>query len=266
MYNDAVDLWDFYGTNLGKVARRLIRRRIRAIWPNAGGMTVLGLGYATPYLRPFRDEAERVFALMPAQQGVLHWPREGRNLVALADEGELPLPDVSVDRVLLVHGLECSEQLRPLLHEIWRVLTGNGRLLVVVPNRSGLWARLERTPFGHGHPYSSSQLSRLLRENMFTPTLTTRALYVPPYPWRVVQRSAYGIEDIGARWFKQLGGVVIIEASKQIYATTKPRPLRARARALLPAPAARIPATPTLVPDPVRQCASSRLAIGQSPD
>lgn len=266
MYNDAVDLWDFYGTNLGQVARRLIRRRVRGIWPNVSGMSMLGLGYATPYLRPFRDEAERVFALMPAQQGVLHWPREGRNLVALADEGELPLQDVSVDRVLLVHGLECSEQLRPMLHEIWRVLTGNGRLLVVVPNRSGLWSRLERTPFGHGHPYSSSQLSRLLRANMFTPTLTTRALYVPPYPWRVVQRSAYGLEDIGARWFKQLGGVVIIEASKQIYATTKPRPLRARARALLPAPAARIPATPILVPDPDRRCASSRLAIAQSPD
>lgn len=266
MYNDAVDLWDFYGTNLGKVARRLIRRRIRGIWPNVGGMTMLGLGYATPYLRPFRDEAERVFALMPAQQGVLHWPREGRNLVALADEAELPLPDVSVDRVLLVHGLECSEQLRPMLHEIWRVLTGNGRLLVVVPNRGGLWARLERTPFGHGHPYSSSQISRLLRANMFTPTLTTRALYVPPYPWRVVQRSAYGIEDIGARWFKQLGGVVIIEASKQIYATTKPRPLRARARALLPGPATRIPVTPSLAGEPKGGRVSSPLAIAQSPD
>jgi SAM-dependent methyltransferase len=266
MYNDAVDLWEFYGTNLGKVARRLIRRRIRGIWPNTSGMTVLGLGYATPYLRPFQDEAERVFALMPAQQGVLHWPREGRNLVGLSDEGELPLQDVSVDRVLLVHGMECTEQLRPMLHEIWRVLTGNGRLLVVVPNRRGLWSRLERTPFGHGHPYSPSQLSRVLRSNMFTPTLTTRALYVPPYPWRVVQRSAYGIEDTGARWFKQLGGVVIIEASKQIYATTKPRPLRARARALLPAPAVRIPATPTagsIQHDPGASCP---LAIRQSPD
>ncbi len=266
MYNDAVDLWDFYGTPLGQVARRLIRRRIRAIWPNVSGMTMLGLGYATPYLRPFRDEAERIFALMPAQQGVLHWPREGRNLTALADEAELPLQDVSVDRVLLIHGLECSEQLRPLLHEIWRVLTGNGRLLVVVPNRRGLWARLERTPFGHGHPYSSSQLSRLLRANMFTPTLMTRSLYVPPYPWRIVQRSAYGIEDIGTRWFKQLGGVVIIEASKQIYASAKPRPLRARAKALLPAPAVRAPAIQSVAGDIDGHALSCPLAITQTPD
>jgi SAM-dependent methyltransferase len=266
MYNDAVDLWDFYGTSLGQVARRLIRRRIRGVWPNVSGMTVLGLGYATPYLRPFRDEAERVFALMPTQQGVLHWPREGRNLVALSDESELPLQDVSVDRVLLVHGMECSEQLRPMLHEIWRVLTGNGRLLVVVPNRRGLWARFERTPFGHGHPYSPSQLSRVLQANMFTPTLTTRALYVPPYPWKVVQRSAYGLEDIGARWFKQLGGVVIIEASKQIYATTKPRPLRARARALLPGPATQIPTAQTVARPRADHATASPLAIGQGRD
>ena len=243
MYNDAVDLWDFYGTNLGQVARRLIRRKIRAIWPDVTGLTVLGLGYATPYLRPFRDEAERAFALMPAQQGELHRPAEGQNLVALADEGELPLQDVSVDRALMVHGLECTEYLRPMLQEAWRVLTGNGRLLIVAPNRRGLWARFDRTPFGYGHPYSPSQLSRVLRANNFTPTQTTRALFVPPYPWRPVLRSASGIEDIGERWFKQLGGVVIVEASKQIYATTKPRPLRTKARALLPVPAPRIPAT-----------------------
>jgi hypothetical protein len=171
--------------------------------------------------------------------------------------------------VLLVHGLECTEQLRPMLQEVWRVLTGNGRLLVVVPNRRGLWARFDRTPFGHGHPYSPSQLSRVLRANMFTPTETTRALYVPPYPWRVVLRSAYGLEDIGARWFKQLGGVVIIEASKQIYATTKPPPLRARARALLPVPAARIPTTQSTTQSTARSAAAwpvRRLAISRMPD
>src|SRR3546814_1157411 len=69
---------------------------------------------------------------------------------------------------------------RALLREIWRVLTGDGRVLVVVPNRRGLWARSDRTPLGWGHPYSAAQLSRVLRDNMFTPTRTQRALYVPP--------------------------------------------------------------------------------------
>jgi len=122
MYSDVVDLRDFYQSSLGQVARRMIRRRIRMIWPDVSGLRVLGLGYATPYLRPFRDEAERVVALMPAAQGVLQWPREALNVAALCDEAELPLQDASIDRVLLIHALECSEELRPMLAEVWRVL------------------------------------------------------------------------------------------------------------------------------------------------
>src|SRR6202034_3771276 len=154
----------FYKVRLGQVARRQIRARIREIWPDLTGMRLLGLGYATPYLRPYLGEAERVFSIMPASQGVLAWPQGERNLTALADEGELPLQDYSIDRVLLVHGLEFSEYSRALLNEIWRVLAGGGRLLVVVPNRRGLWARNAGSPFGQGNPYTTGQLARFLRE------------------------------------------------------------------------------------------------------
>src|SRR6185437_16115014 len=148
MHADVVDLSDFYTGRLGQVARRMIRRRIRLIWPNLTGMRLLGLGYATPYLKLFREEAERVLALMPPPQGVLPWPLDAANVVALADEGELPLQDFSIDRVLLVHSLEHSEQVRALLKEVWRVLAGGGRLMVVVPNRRGIWARIDATRFG----------------------------------------------------------------------------------------------------------------------
>ncbi len=220
MWTDAVDLRDFYRSSLGQMARRIIRRQIRELWPDTSAMRVLGLGYATPYLLPFRDEAERVIAVMPAAQGVLHWPADGPGLVTLTDETELPLPDVSVDRVLLVHGLECSEQLRPMLREIWRVLADGGRLLAVVPSRRGIWARLDRTPFGHGHPYTTAQLNRLLRDTLFTPTRTARALFAPPSASRMVIASAPALEEIGVRWFPTFAGVLVIEAAKQIYAAT----------------------------------------------
>ncbi len=227
MYTDVVDLRDFYASGLGQAARRMIRRRMRTLWPNVRGETVLGLGYATPYLHAFRGEAERVISVMPGPQGVLHWPPEAPNLVALADEVELPLPDLSIDRVLLVHGLECTEQLRAMLREVWRILTGHGRLLIVVPNRRGLWARREATPFGFGQPYTPGQLSRLLRDNLFTPLNTTRALYLPPLHRRLLIGSAPAWEKIGSRWFQVFGGVVMVEAGKQIYAATlvraKPR-------------------------------------------
>ena len=117
MYNDVVDLRDFYNTPLGHAAQRIVRRYIRTAWPDVTGMSVAGIGYPIPYLRGLKDEAERVVALMPAQQGVMRWPAEGGNVVSLAPEDDLPLPDVSMDRVLLVHALECSEQLRKMLRQ-----------------------------------------------------------------------------------------------------------------------------------------------------
>src|SRR5260370_21841308 len=141
MYSDVVDLRDFYATSSGQVAIRMIRRRIRLIWPDLAGTRLLGLGYAVPYLRPFREEAERVLATMPALQGVLPWPPEAQNVVALADEAELPFDDSSMDRVLLIHAVECSEQVRPLLKEVWRVLTRSGSLLLIGPTRRAICAR-----------------------------------------------------------------------------------------------------------------------------
>lgn len=221
MWSDVIDLHEFYRSRLGQVARRLISRRIRELWPDVRGMTVVGLGYATPYLRVYREEAERVLAINPAQQGVMHWPENDPGLVCLSDETELPLPDLSVDRLLLVHAVENSEQLRAMMREAWRVLAESGRLVVVVPNRRGIWARFEhRSPFGHGYPYSQGQIKRLLRDSLFAPTANEHALFVPPTERRIVLQSARAFERVGERWFQAISGVLIIEASKQLYAGT----------------------------------------------
>lgn len=221
MHTDVVDLRDFYETSLGQVATRMLRRRIRLIWPSVAGLSLLGLGYGSPYLRPFLGEAERVVSFMPAGQGVLHWPREGPSVTALVDEAELPLQDASIDRVLLVHAVECSEQVRPMLNEVWRVLAAGGRMLVVVPNRRGIWARLDRTPFGAGHPYTQGQLSRLLRDAAFTPVAAGSALFIPPSSHRMLLSAAGAWEGVGSRWFTGIAGVILIEATKQIYAKSK---------------------------------------------
>ena len=129
---------------------------------------------------------------MPAQQGVTRWPREGRNLTTLVDEMDLPLPDRSVDRVLLVHAVECTEQVRPMLREIWRVMADGGRLIVVAPTRAGFWSQIDRSPFYQGHPYSAGQLAALLRANMFAPLRQTRALYMPPTRSRLAHAHGAG--------------------------------------------------------------------------
>lgn len=233
-WTDVVDLRDFYASSLGQMAQRLIRRQLRALWPDTRGQRVLGLGFATPFLRPFLAEAERVVAVMPASQGVLPWPPEGPGMTLLADETDLPLPDRCMDRIVLVHALEATEQVRGMMRELWRVLADGGRLVMVAPNRRGIWARLDRTPFGQGRPYSTGQLARLLRDNMFTPVSTCGALFLPPTSSRMLLRSAVAVEDLGSRWFEGFAGVVMVEATKQIYAATPLHREKGKRRGYLP--------------------------------
>jgi SAM-dependent methyltransferase len=235
MASDVVDLRDFYRGALGQVARRMIRRAIQRVWPDLHGMRLLGIGYATPFLSALSGDTERTIAVMPATLGVLRWPTEGRNRVTLAEEGELPFADYSIDRVLLVHAIETSDEVRAMLKEIWRVLAGGGRVLVVAPNRRGIWARLDRTPFGSGRPYTMSQLSQLLRDEQFTPIGSDTALFIPPSTRRMMLRSAAAWERIGKRWFPTFAGVLMVEATKQIYA--KPAAVRAPRRRLVYTPA-----------------------------
>lgn len=247
---DIVELNQFYASPLGLVARRVLRRRLREMWPTSAGHDVLGLGYATPYLRPFREEAQRVVALMPAAQGVVHWPEEGASLVGLAEETELPLPDASFSRVLAIHALEHSEQVRPMLREIWRVLAPEGRLLLVVPHRRSPWSSIERTPFGHGHPYSSAQIARLLSDSLFAPGKPVGALFFPPFAWRFMIRQAAWWESVGKTLWPGLSGVILVEATKRIYAATKVG-ARRRAFAVVPARAGTSPATSPLAQAPL---------------
>lgn len=229
MNSDVAELRDFYARPLGLMVRRLLAHRIRARWRKLKGETLIGLGFTTPYLGTFRGDALRIGALMPVAQGALVWPDNGPRMSVLVEEDQLPLPDNSVDRLLAVHCLETADRPRALLREMWRVLTPQGRLMMVVPNRRGVWARLDRTPFGQGQPYSRSQLEQLLDEAMFSPYDWSVALYVPPLESRMVMRSATAFERVGARLSPGFGGVIIVEARKELAA---PIAKRARARVL----------------------------------
>lgn len=217
---DVLALQRFYNSPLGGAARAMAERRLEALWPHADGLDVLGLGYATPYLERFREGARRVVTMMPAAQGAESWPSPARGLTVLADETRLPFMDAVFDRVLVIHALEEAESVRPLLREIWRVMAPEGRLVVVAANRWSLWAQSDFTPFGHGRPYSRRQLSALLAEAMFEPAASARALYAPPLSWRPLARAADAFERVGETIWPALGGLVLMEAAKRLYAET----------------------------------------------
>lgn len=240
MHLDVTRLRDFYHTPLGQVTARLIGRRLNALWPDVKAMNVLGLGYAVPYLGPFaRGGADRVISLMPAAQGVHRWQpipndRPGRhgNLAGIAEDAALPLGDDSMDRILMVHVFETSDRPRALLREVWRVLAPGGRLVVIAPNRIGLWSLLDRTPFGNGRPYTRAQFAATLADHMFTPLTHTTALYAPPMTSRAGVRILMALDRPGARIWSGLGGVHIIEAEKCVYAG----PIRQSVRVVRAAP------------------------------
>ncbi len=224
---DVVDLRSFYAAPLGGTAHRFVSRILRDWWPNATGMAVMGLGYGIPYLGQFRDEAVRVLGLMPAEQGVHHWPGLETTATALVETDALPLPDGCIDRLLIIHMLEVAEHPPDVLAEIWRVLAPGGRMIVVAPNRRGWWARTDTTPFGYGQPFSKRQLNRLLRDALFSPERFDEALYGPPLRFRAIRRLAPAFETCGKYLGLPGAGLHIVEASKQLY---RPVPLRRTAR------------------------------------
>jgi SAM-dependent methyltransferase len=215
---DAHSAASFYGSACGSVACRLLREQLLEIWPDLSRQSILGLGFAAPYLRAWRGQAERCIAAVPAQMGIARWPLVSANLACTVEEAALPFPDLCFDRILLVHGLEAAENARGLLREVWRVLKDDGRLLVVAPNRVGVWAHVESTPFGHGQPYSPGQIGRLLAANLFRVERRGFALYVPPTRLRLLLRTARLWERTGRRFAQHLGGVTVTEAVKDAYA------------------------------------------------
>jgi SAM-dependent methyltransferase len=238
---DVVELREFYASPLGNATRRLIAAKLKPRYGSLRDMNVLGLGFASPYLDEIPIDVGRSLSFMLARQGVIHWPEEGRIRSALVDELDLPLLESTVDLAVVVHGLELTNSPLEMLQEIWRVMAPQGRLMLVVPNRRGLWASFDSSPFGYGQPFSRTQLGNLLKEAQFSAQSWTYALQMPPISRRVVLKGAGVIEIVGGWLAPRLSGVIIVEAVKQVYAFSsgkRARRLMPRFRpALLPAPA-----------------------------
>ena len=222
---DVVDLHEFYRTPVGAVARHLLMEKLALRWKSMSGLSLLGLGYAIPYLDHWhhhhKSGAQRVFAAMPERQGVIHWPMNGlsngKSATTLVQPDNLPFSDQSIDRILLIHTIEMEDRPQDLLDEVWRVLSPGGSMIAIVPNRRGLWARFDTTPFGYGHPYSRSQLTQLLRQSMFSSIFWSESLFMPPFPTRMMLKTAFIWEKLGDSLSLPFAGVHIVEATKLLH-------------------------------------------------
>lgn len=237
---DVVSLRQFYATKFGETARRMTMNAILQLWPDLKGDSLLGIGYTSPYLEYYMTQGGPVMVCMPAYQGAAYWPAGSANRVCIIDESALPFQENSVNRVLMVHSVENSEQISLMMSEIWRVLTPGGRVLMVVPNRLGLWSHFSNNPFGSGRPFSMTQMRELMSEHDFSVVRSDTALFMLPMASTALCNMARWFEQSG-RWLCPiLGGLLLVEAEKQVYAPVQQplavrRSQRARVAAVKPA-------------------------------
>ena len=222
MYLDVQDLREFYyRSTLGRAVQAALRGQMARLWPDARGETVVGYGFAAPLLRPYLATARRVIALMPGPQGGMHWPPGAPNHSVLCQETRWPIKAQSVDKLVVLHGLDASDNATALLEECYRVLSDHGRAVFIVPNRVSLWARRDGTPFSLSRPFSHTQLEKRLRWHGLQPVHHATALFQPPWTNKFWRKLGPSIEAMGQAIPILRGGVLIVEVEKQV-----PRPVR----------------------------------------
>jgi SAM-dependent methyltransferase len=258
MFTDIIELREFYQSPRGRAAAALlapVTERLLARHQAAGsvhGAVHVAYGYAPPSLFATPPTA----MLMPAAQGVCSWPDtslggrlrepqsvpecQNTNRAVLVEESAWPLPADNCDSVVLMHALESCTSPAHVLAEAWRVLKSSGRLIIITPNRRGLWARAEGTPFGRGQPFTALQLRMLLRQTQFVAEQWERAVFIPPVKSSASLASANVWERLGRVLAPNFGGVLVMAAAKQLYAPSSSSGNRAPAHAtrLVMAPSA----------------------------
>jgi SAM-dependent methyltransferase len=141
---------------------------------------------------------------------------------------QLPVASDSVDAVLLPHTLEFETDPYAVLREVDRVLTGEGKLLVLGFHPWSLWGLRAKATRGGWPP----KLRRLLSERRLRDWLvllgyevTETRRYIYDAPWG---EPATAARSLHRSWFNPLpAGAYLMKARKRIYALP---PLRLRLR------------------------------------
>ena len=219
MYNNINQLEAFYLSPLGEHCYELIDCQLKSLIPNTKKLNILGIGFTSPWLEKYISESENLFLFIPYDENIYYWPKHKKNLSCGIDQNNIPVQDLFFDIVIIFHTLEYSSNTHIFLQEVWRVLKGEGKVLILIPNRLGFWARNKNNPFGHGHPFSKSQIVNLLKINRFEDIKVKFSLYFPPINKRFLLNYFKRIEQFFLKWSFGFGGVILVEAKKQIYAT-----------------------------------------------
>ncbi len=169
----------------------------------------------------------------------------------VANLEEIPLPDNSLDFVLLHHVLEFSENPHDVLREAVRLLAPRGHLLIVGFNPGsllGLRGAIERqfrlsVPWAH-HRLSRTRLTDWLYLMSCEPLGTARGFYTLPVQNRWLRRIFGVLEPLAIKLGLPGAGFFMIHATKDVFGRiARSKETRQVPRLMpigLPSPAARV--------------------------
>ncbi len=170
---------------------------------------LLALGHVAPLLSGLDPAKLERLAIVPdSPEGACPFPTGHPNCTLVAAPDTLPFAESLFDQALIAHSLEFAERPRQVLRELWRVLAPASEMILIIPNRAGLWTHFEATPFGQGRPWGRNELMRLLSDSMFEPLSWRSALAAPPV------RGLRWLDKPLTRLVPRIGGVHIVVARK----------------------------------------------------
>lgn len=216
MTSTVKELSDFYKTPLGEVVQVYCNDVIKKFIPESTkNQFILGLGYVTPYLTKSLLEKNTVLSFTFDKMGGITWPNTACSQTAIVNGHNLPIANRAVDRLIVVHGLECCQSSEKLIKEMNRIIAPDGEILIIFPNKAGIWSHTSNTPFACGEHYTMSQLNTALSKNGFAITSEERFLYFPPTQSLYTQSFFAPVEMMGAYFLPYFSGLNAIAAKKR---------------------------------------------------
>lgn len=214
---------EFYQSPLGQMTHDFLQAQLRKIITALRfEERVLVIGFGLPFAADLAAMgSDKITLAYLEQMPAVPWPDAAAHQVCVVSPDALPFGDVTFDKVIIIHALEFAPDASHLLYEVQRVLTAQGQMICIAPNRNGIWSWFEHTPFGEGHTFSTRQMRRLLTQAQLAPLHIRTALYPPPLNLsfhKIALSIARGIESICGALNFRIGGVVIAVAQKQRYA------------------------------------------------
>lgn len=206
----------FYKSSLGEQVISCLKPYIHSFLPlTLRHKSILGIGFTEIFIDNTLYEKNIFIHCFPhffynggAESSII------QNKIFFHDQA-LPFLNQSVDYAVLMHSCEFFSNSDTFFQELWRVLSPDALMLVIVPNRQGVWSLFDSTPFGYGHPYTISQLKDFLEQKGFLIYEEGSALFYPPLHLKKNSSFFKYLENFGRRYLKKIGGVNIVYAQKK---------------------------------------------------